>query len=224
MNRKIFVGRCSEDITADDLRSYFSKFGEVVDVFIPKPFRAFAFVTFSDAEVAQNLCGEDHIMCGHSVHVSSAAPKNQNSMDRKGNYGYGGGQGNWGNQQGMGRQGMNNASAGNMGGNMGMNMGGFPINPAMVAAAQAALGQAGWGLLGMAQGGSGGNQGGNDSNMGGPGNNQNNYNQPPQGGQSNNNSGFLGGGGGSWNGPQGGGGGGDNQNNWGQQNKGNAWN
>ncbi len=30
-----------------------SQFGEVTDVFIPKPFRAFAFVTFLEAEVAQ---------------------------------------------------------------------------------------------------------------------------------------------------------------------------
>ena len=40
-------------MNADDLRDYFSKFGEVTDVFIPKPFRAFAFVTFLDPEVAQ---------------------------------------------------------------------------------------------------------------------------------------------------------------------------
>ena len=50
---KVFVGRCTEDMTAEDLRDYFSKFGEVTDVFIPKPFRAFAFVTFLDPEVAQ---------------------------------------------------------------------------------------------------------------------------------------------------------------------------
>ena len=48
---KVFVGRCTEDMTADDLKDYFSKFGEVTDVFIPKPFRAFAFITFLDPEV-----------------------------------------------------------------------------------------------------------------------------------------------------------------------------
>ena len=52
----MFVGRCTEDMTAEDLRDYFSKFGEVTDVFIPKPFRAFAFVTFLDPEVAQVRC------------------------------------------------------------------------------------------------------------------------------------------------------------------------
>ena len=54
---KVFVGRCTDDMNADDLRDYFSKFGEVTDVFIPKPFRAFAFVTFLDPEVAQVWLG-----------------------------------------------------------------------------------------------------------------------------------------------------------------------
>uniref|UniRef100_A0A0K8TS76 TAR DNA-binding protein 43 n=1 Tax=Tabanus bromius TaxID=304241 RepID=A0A0K8TS76_TABBR len=90
---KVFVGRCTEDITADDLKEYFSKFGEVTDVFIPKPFRAFSFVTFLDPEIAQSLCGEDHIIKGVSVHVSTAAPKsdqnrhsnqNMNSQNHRG--------------------------------------------------------------------------------------------------------------------------------------------
>ncbi|CAG2176166.1 unnamed protein product [Oppiella nova] len=74
-NRKIFVGRLSEDLSTDDLRDYFAKYGEICDVFIPKPFRAFAFVTFYDSEIAQTLTGEDHIIKGVSVHVSNAVPK-----------------------------------------------------------------------------------------------------------------------------------------------------
>ncbi|EEC17535.1 tar DNA-binding protein, putative [Ixodes scapularis] len=70
LSRKVFVGRCTEDLTSDDLRDYFSKFGEVTDVFIPKPFRAFAFVTFVDPDVAQSLCGEDHIIRGTSIHTA----------------------------------------------------------------------------------------------------------------------------------------------------------
>lgn len=84
INRKVFIARCTEDITADDLRNYFSMYGEVVDVFIPKPFRSFAFVTFSDPAVAHSLCGEDHIVKGVSVHVSYAAPKGaERNMERK---------------------------------------------------------------------------------------------------------------------------------------------
>lgn len=71
---KVFIGRCTEDLTADDLREYFGKFGEVTDVFIPKPFRAFSFVTFLDPEVAQSLCGEDHIIKGKNV-CFSKVPK-----------------------------------------------------------------------------------------------------------------------------------------------------
>uniref|UniRef100_A0A1B6F1X4 TAR DNA-binding protein 43 n=1 Tax=Cuerna arida TaxID=1464854 RepID=A0A1B6F1X4_9HEMI len=87
---KVFVGRCTEEITADDLREYFSKYGEVTDVFIPKPFRAFAFVTFLDPDIAQALCGEDHIIKGVSVHVSEAAPKSDMN-GRAFNQGMGGG-------------------------------------------------------------------------------------------------------------------------------------
>ena len=166
MNRKVFVGRCTEDMSADDLRSYFSKFGEVVDVFIPKPFRAFAFVSFADAETAQSLCGEDHIIKGASVHISSAAPK---STERPGGYGPGGmgdrrmghnnqmggypgnySQGSWGH---VARPGSGGNHGGGYGGNLGLGnlgLGALQLNHAMLAAAQAVLSQqGGWGPLGL---------------------------------------------------------------------------
>ncbi|XP_015786142.1 TAR DNA-binding protein 43 [Tetranychus urticae] len=79
-DRKIFVGRLTEDITTEDLREYFSKFGDITDVFIPRPFRAFAFVTY-ESEVSQNICG-DHIVKGVSLHVSNAVPKSEMSSNR----------------------------------------------------------------------------------------------------------------------------------------------
>jgi RNA recognition motif-containing protein len=69
-------------MSGDDLREYFSKYGKITDVFIPQPFRAFAFVTFLYAEIAQSLWGEDHIIKGISVHVSSAAPKTYSGIGR----------------------------------------------------------------------------------------------------------------------------------------------
>lgn len=152
MNRKVFIARCSEDITTDDLHKYFSKFGEVSDVFIPKPFRAFAFVTFMDAEIAQGLCGEDHIVKGTSVHVSSATPKsfgNKYDDHRQGGHDRDG----WrdrdrGDYDRLRRRGDNNQSSRNetaMEQNMGMNF----LNTAMLAAAQAVLsGQGGWAGMG----------------------------------------------------------------------------
>lgn len=74
-SRKIFVGRLTEALSSQDLQDYFSKFGQVIDVYIPKPFRAFGFVTFVEAEIARSLCGESHIIKGISVHVSRADPK-----------------------------------------------------------------------------------------------------------------------------------------------------
>ena len=53
--RKVFVGHCTEDMTAEELQQFFCQYGDVVDVFISKPFRAFAFVTFADDKVAQSL-------------------------------------------------------------------------------------------------------------------------------------------------------------------------
>lgn len=151
-------------MTAEDLRSYFNKFGEVVDVFIPRPFRAFAFVTFSDPEIAQALCGEDHIVKGASVHISNAAPKtyDKQQMDgRKGSlnqqaYSQGGyshtpwSQGGGGAGRGAAQPHMQQQVPPGVPNNMGMSLGAFQLNPAMIAAAQAMLsGQGGWGPVGM---------------------------------------------------------------------------
>ncbi|XP_019877671.1 TAR DNA-binding protein 43 isoform X2 [Aethina tumida] len=125
---KVFIGRCTEDLTADDLRDYFGKFGEVTDVFIPKPFRAFSFVTFLDPEVAQSLCGEDHIIKGVSVHVSNAAPKSET----RGGGGGGGGYGSRGDPRGGGGGGGGGAHGPNRGGGGGGGVGpGGPEAPGM---------------------------------------------------------------------------------------------
>ncbi|XP_023649459.1 TAR DNA binding protein, like isoform X1 [Paramormyrops kingsleyae] len=146
-SRKVFVGRCTEDMTADDLRQFFMQYGEVTDVFIPKPFRAFAFVTFADDQVAQSLCGEDLIIKGVSVHISNAEPKHNNSrqmMDRGGRFGAGG----FGGQGFGGRGGLGNSGGMGSGSGGGVNFGALSLNPAMMAAAQAAL-QSSWGVMGM---------------------------------------------------------------------------
>ena len=73
MSRRIFVGRVTENVTKEDLETYFSKYGAIADVFMPKPFRMFAFVTFVCAESAQDLInlGEDHIIAGKSQTLDS---------------------------------------------------------------------------------------------------------------------------------------------------------
>lgn len=140
-SRKVFVGRCTEDMTTDDLRQFFMQYGEVTDVFIPKPFRAFAFVTFADDQVAQSLCGEDLIIKGVSVHISNAEPKHGNrQFDRTARFGNGFGAQAFGSS---GRSGLGSSTNSSL-----ANFGSFSLNPAMMAAAQAAL-QSSWGMMGM---------------------------------------------------------------------------
>lgn len=129
-------------MTSNVLREYFSKYGEVLDVFIPNPFRAFAFVTFADAGDAQALFNEDHIIKGVSVHLGSAAPV----VDRRGE-----GQSSPGGFSMGGRQGYDHGGDGWGGGysqGYGNNMGNVQMTPQLMAAAQAVLScqqQSGWG-------------------------------------------------------------------------------
>lgn len=66
----MFVGRCTEDMTTDDLRQFFMQYGEVTDVFIPKPFRAFAFVTFADDQVMYEIQRKNFCVGVAHAHVT----------------------------------------------------------------------------------------------------------------------------------------------------------
>jgi len=119
----------SEDITTDDLRSFFSNYGEVLDVYIPRPFRSFAFVTFADHVIAQSLCGEDFVIKGSSVHISSATPKPAGPAAH----------GLVGNRPGLGAMNAYPSGAG------GMSAGNF--SDAVMTAAHSALAKQGWGTI-----------------------------------------------------------------------------
>jgi len=132
-------------MTTDDLRSFFTNYGDVLDVYIPRPFRSFAFVTFADHVVAQSLCGQDFLIKGHSVHVNTATPKPGGGAP--GNSGFS-----------SARPGLGAPSMVGISGGMGMssvassakphvlaNMGTF--SDAVLTAAQSALAQQGWGTL-----------------------------------------------------------------------------
>merc|ERR1712008_142181 len=84
---KIFVARLSMTWATEDLKEHFEKFGPVADVFIPKPFRSFGFVTFQESKTAQSLFGKDHLIKGVRVQIGSAQPRMKQSQDQ----GHGGG-------------------------------------------------------------------------------------------------------------------------------------
>jgi len=84
---KIFVARLSATITTEDLKEHFEKFGPVTDVFIPKPFRSFGFVTFQESKTAQSLFGKDHLIKGVRVQIGSAQPRMKQNQDHGGHGG-----------------------------------------------------------------------------------------------------------------------------------------
>merc|ERR1719322_1709055 len=133
---KIFVGRVTENLSKEDLKDHFETFGQVTDVYIPTPFRQFAFVQFSESRVAQSLLGKEHIIKGVSVKIGEAAPKGRDGGhggrggDRGGGRfgGYDGGYSTGGNSGGWGGMKNERGGGGGYGGNQGGNNGGFSVN------------------------------------------------------------------------------------------------
>lgn len=78
--KKIFVGRLPEGAAEKELQEYFGQFGELTDVYIPKPNRNFGFVTFSSGDVAQSVVHQNHRMRDNLLNVSFAEPKANSKM------------------------------------------------------------------------------------------------------------------------------------------------
>lgn len=85
MSNKIFVGRLAEKITEERLREFFDKEAKqikesasVTEVLIPRPFRSFAFITFTHAKVADELSRlSSFLIDGVSVVVKEATPRGE---------------------------------------------------------------------------------------------------------------------------------------------------
>lgn len=79
-SRKIFVGRLPPEANTDDLRQYFSRFGRILDAYVPKDpkrpgHRGFGFVTFAeDGAVDRVAARRSHEICGHEVAIDTATP------------------------------------------------------------------------------------------------------------------------------------------------------
>jgi len=79
---RLFVSRLPAEVSKEDLREYFSGFGQVADVFRPttQPTgvdpKGFAFVTFKETkELWRALASGPHILRDHKVEVVEARPK-----------------------------------------------------------------------------------------------------------------------------------------------------
>eukprot|EP00794_Sanderia_malayensis_P010174 gene10174-11215_t len=92
---KVFVGGISQQTTENELRAYFSEFGNVTDVAIPQDkttgnIRGFAFVGFDNPETVQRLLRiHFHQINGRTVEVKSCdeqGTKNRGQMDMNGQF------------------------------------------------------------------------------------------------------------------------------------------
>ena len=60
MPTKLFVGRLPNGTTTEELREHFQTYGPLKDVYIPKNFRGFGFVTFGSRASANQALTETH--------------------------------------------------------------------------------------------------------------------------------------------------------------------
>ncbi len=82
-SKKLFIGRLPDWMKTDRMRDFFFEEAKkidpmvkIMDVYIPKPFRNFGFVTFNSARVVRELSRQiDFVIDGSSVSVSIAEPK-----------------------------------------------------------------------------------------------------------------------------------------------------
>jgi len=101
--KKVYVSYQDSSLTKEELRTHFEQFGSVEDVFIPTPWRYFAFVTFDDARVAQGLIGKEHNVRGVSLLMKRGQKPGTRAEPTSGMPGGRGGFGGGGGDYGYGR-------------------------------------------------------------------------------------------------------------------------
>jgi len=94
---KLFVGGLKAEMSDDDIKAAFGKFGTIVEYEMPmdkvkKTRKGFGFITFEKEETMKELLKQGHVEIGeHKVDLRKAAPKNaQNFGGAPGGGGFGG--------------------------------------------------------------------------------------------------------------------------------------
>ncbi|KAL8253440.1 hypothetical protein R6Q59_037133 [Mikania micrantha] len=90
--KKIFVGGLSANLTEDDFKFYFEKFGKITDVVVMhdnvthRP-RGFGFITFDSEDSVEEVMQKNfHELCGKLVEVKRAVPKEISGSTPSGNW------------------------------------------------------------------------------------------------------------------------------------------
>ncbi|XP_031094276.1 RNA-binding protein Musashi homolog 2 [Ipomoea triloba] len=94
---RIFVARIPPSVTEATFRSYFEKYGDITDLYMPKDpatkgHRGIGFITFTNAESVDDLMRDSHELGGSTVVVDRATPKEEDfrpvsRMPQAGGYG-----------------------------------------------------------------------------------------------------------------------------------------
>ncbi|XP_024083840.1 heterogeneous nuclear ribonucleoprotein 27C isoform X2 [Cimex lectularius] len=127
---KVFLGGLPSNVTETDLRTYFARFGKVMEVVImydqeKKKSRGFGFLSFEDEDSVERCVSEHFVnLSGKQVEIKKAEPRDANKMNDNA------GGSSWGPQQGGHMSMGGGMGMGNAGGGMGGPMSGMgPMAP-----------------------------------------------------------------------------------------------
>ncbi|KAI9289789.1 hypothetical protein BC943DRAFT_315164 [Umbelopsis sp. AD052] len=85
---KMFVGGLNWETTDERLRDYFSKYGEVIDCVVMRDAttgksRGFAFLTFADSHVVDEVASRSHQLDGKNIDPKRAIPRDEQDKTEK---------------------------------------------------------------------------------------------------------------------------------------------
>jgi len=101
VTNRIFVAKISPATSQESLQEHFSKYGEVVDCYMPRDFatgksKGIGFVSFSNNDAVEKLVADSpHTIGGVEVAVDKAEPKESKGKGKKGYGRVGGFKGGW---------------------------------------------------------------------------------------------------------------------------------
>jgi len=80
---KLFVGRLPKETTVEEVKTHFSEFGVLTDVYIPSEFRGFGFITFGSVDDARKCLAATHVFKGSFLNVCHPSPKDKSKQKDK---------------------------------------------------------------------------------------------------------------------------------------------
>ena len=82
---KFFVGclPTNPEASTEELRQHFNQYGQLSDVYIPRPYRGFGFVTYMDGYDGQRMMSQEHVIRDSRLNITVAEPKGSQITSQK---------------------------------------------------------------------------------------------------------------------------------------------